>query len=44
MDEVMKSGSYKLLVSDVYTDSQTGEETEPEDTGIDDIVIISDSD
>ena len=35
--------SDKLLVSDVYTDSQTEEETEPEDTGIDDVVIILDS-
>ena len=44
MDEVMEGASSKLLVSDVYTDSQTEEETEPEDTGIDDVVIISDSD
>ena len=46
MDEVMESASSKLLVSDVYTDSQTEEETVAEDTGIDDVnvVIISDSD
>ena len=44
IDEVMESASSKLLVSDVYTDSQTEEETEAEDTGIDDVVIISDSD
>ena len=44
MDEVMKSASSKLLVSDAYTDSQTEEETVAEDTGIDDVVIISDSD
>ena len=35
--------SSKLLVSDVYTDLQTVEEIELEDTGIDD-VIISDCD
>ena len=39
MDEAMASAPSKLLVSDVYTDSQTEEETEP-----DDVVIISDSD
>lgn len=44
MDEVMESVSSKLLVSDVYMDLQTEEETEPEDTGIDDVVITSDSD
>ena len=40
----MESASSKLLVSDVYTDSQTEEDTVAEDTGIDDDVIISDSD
>ena len=39
----MASAPSKLLVSDVYMDSQTEEETELEHTGIDD-VIISDSD
>ena len=41
MDEVMGSSSSKLSVSDVYTDPQTGES---EDTRIDDVVIIADSD
>ena len=44
MDAAMASAPSKLLVSDVYTDSQTEEETELEHTGIDDGVIISDSD
>ena len=44
MDEAMASAPSKLLVSDVYTDSQTEEETELEHSGIDDVVIISDSD
>ena len=39
MDEAMASAPSKLLVSDVYTDSQSEEETEP-----DDVVIIFDSD
>ena len=42
MDKVMESASSKLLVSDVYMNSQTEKETEAEDTRIDD-VIISDS-
>ena len=44
MDEAMTSAPSKLSASDVYTDSQTEEETELEHTGIDDVVIISDSD
>ena len=40
MDKVMESASSKLLVSDVYTDLQTEDETEAKDTGIDDVVII----
>ena len=41
MDVVMESASSKLLVSDVYVDSQT---ERAEDTRIDDVAIISDSD
>ena len=44
IDEVIESPSSKFLVSDVYMDSQTEEETEAKDTGIDDVVTISDSD
>ena len=44
MDEVMESPSSKFLVSDVYMDSQTEEETEAKDTRINDVVTISDSD
>ena len=34
MDKVMDSASSKFLLSNVYTDSQTEEETETKDTGI----------
>ena len=42
-DEITESASSKLLVSDVYSDSQE-EESEFEGTKIDDVVIITDSD
>ena len=41
-DEITESASSKLLVSDVYSDSQE-EESEFEGTKIDDVVIITDS-
>ena len=44
MDKTMASVPSKLLVSDVYMDSQTEEETELEHSEIDDVVVISDSD
>ena len=42
-DEITESASSKLLVSDVYSDSQE-EESEFEGTKINDVVIITDSD